>query len=53
MIALLCPVCNGKGKVDNGFYNQTSGNWSTASAEPEMCRSCSGKGYILVSPKKE
>lgn len=41
-----CPVCNGKGLVPNGFYMQTSGNWSTSSITPETCRSCSGSGII-------
>ena len=43
-----CPVCGGNGLVMNGFYNQTSGVWTTGSTEPEMCRSCNGKGYVIV-----
>ena len=41
-----CVVCNGNGKVPNGFYSQTSGTWASASTEPEMCRTCSGTGVI-------
>jgi len=41
-----CPVCNGNGLVPNGFYAQTSGNWSTASTVPESCRSCYGTGIV-------
>lgn len=41
-----CPVCNGNGLVPNGFYMQTSGNWSTTNITPEMCRSCSGVGIV-------
>lgn len=39
-----CPVCGGTGIVPNGFYSQTSGQWSSAS--PETCRSCGGTGIV-------
>lgn len=42
-----CPVCSGNGLVPNGFYSQTSGQWSSTSTEPEQCRSCDGKGVIF------
>lgn len=42
----VCPVCSGNGLVPNGFYNQTSGNWSSSSMTPEKCRSCDGSGVI-------
>ena len=48
MHAEKCPICNGNGLVPHGFYNQTSGHWSASSTEPEKCRSCDGKGYVLV-----
>ncbi|MBD3627629.1 hypothetical protein [Cyclobacterium sp.] len=41
-----CPVCNGNGLVPNGFYHQTTGEWSTSSIEPEMCQSCNGSGIV-------
>lgn len=41
-----CPICNGTGLVPNGFYMQTSGNWSTSSTIPEQCRSCGGTGIV-------
>ncbi len=41
-----CPVCGGNGLVPQGYYNQTSGRWTTGSLEPEMCRSCNGTGVI-------
>ena len=44
-----CPVCGGNGLVANGFYNQTSGYWSTSSISPETCRTCNGTGVILPS----
>ncbi len=43
-----CPVCNGNGLVPNGFYRQTTGDWTSSSATPEKCRTCDGKGYITV-----
>lgn len=43
----LCPVCQGKGWVPNGFYNVTYGsNYYSTNLSPEICRSCKGKGYI-------
>jgi len=41
-----CPVCGGNGIVDNGFYSQTSGHWTTTDASPETCRSCGGTGIV-------
>lgn len=49
MSAQVCPVCGGKGLVPKGFYDVSS-NLSTTSATPETCRSCGGKGYIIVTP---
>ena len=49
MSAQVCPVCGGKGLVPRGFYDVSS-NLSTTSATPETCRSCGGKGYIIVTP---
>ena len=43
-----CPVCNGTGRVPLGFYNQTSGRWTTGGIQDELCRSCDGKGYVIV-----
>ncbi len=44
-----CPVCNGNGLVPNGFYLLVSGDWASASTEPETCRSCQGKGYVIIN----
>lgn len=41
-----CPICGGNGLVPTGFYEQTSGQWSVGSAEPEKCRSCDGTGMV-------
>lgn len=46
--AVRCPICGGNGLVDNGFYNQVGGSWTTSSNMPERCRSCNGKGYIII-----
>lgn len=42
----LCPVCNGKGLVPNGFYNVGTNEHYSSNCSPETCRSCNGKGYI-------
>ena len=51
MECLTCPVCGGNGIKDKGFYNQTSGLW-TSSGGTETCRSCNGKGYIIMESLK-
>jgi RecJ-like exonuclease len=55
--ALKCPVCEGKRRVPAGFYppHYTAGgspycNNSTGYDEP--CRSCEGKGYVVVLGEK-
>jgi len=52
MKAQRCPICNGTGHVDAGFYTQTSGHW-TSGGGFETCRSCQGHGYILIPDKEE
>lgn len=42
----ICPVCRGNGLVDNGFYTQTTGQWTSTSTTPEPCRACAGKGVL-------
>lgn len=41
-----CPVCNGTKVVPNGFYNSTSGYYTTNSTTPEPCQSCNGTGIV-------
>jgi len=41
-----CPVCMGNGQVPNGFYLQTTGNWSQSGITPEKCRTCNGTGIV-------
>lgn len=38
----LCPVCQGRGLVVQGFYE----NVEAVSVDRELCRSCRGQGYI-------
>lgn len=45
MKAVLCPVCNGFGQVSAGFYNHEG---ITPTTDPEICRSCNGKGWLEV-----
>ena len=51
MKAAICPVCGGNGIVDEGFYRQTSGQWTSAGGV-ETCRSCDGKGWVSVQENK-
>ena len=40
MKAVLCPVCNGKGRIYGGYESGT---------EPlETCHGCGGKGWVEV-----
>lgn len=47
MSVQVCPVCNGKGLVPNGFYDVGSNTYTTTSATPETCKSCGGKDISL------
>lgn len=49
----VCPICGGNGLVTNGFYNQTSGYWSTTCIIPETCRTCNGTGIVWSNNKKD
>ena len=40
-----CPICYGNGIVPDGFYNQTSGQW-TSTGVTEKCRSCNCTGIV-------
>ncbi len=44
----LCPVCHGKAFVPAGFYAPTGWGWDLPSTWIEKCRSCNGKGYIVI-----
>lgn len=42
-----CPVCEGKGKVPNGFYTAIGvESWATSDITPDTCRSCNGTGVV-------
>ncbi len=43
-----CPVCEGKGTVRSGFYDDIDYSFAIALLPRETCRSCNGKGYIVV-----
>jgi len=50
-----CPVCNGNGLVSAGFYS-TGGDFiyrTVGSTAPEKCKTCEGKGYIIIEMEKE
>ena len=40
----ICPVCQGKGLLPHDFYPDNAGTGN----ESVKCRSCEGKGIILV-----
>jgi len=50
MKAQVCPVCNGTQRVPAGFYNH---GISTTAASPEICRSCSGKGILMIPEEND
>lgn len=43
--ASICPVCGGTGHVISGFYGDTR----HVSTNGEKCRSCDGKGYLIIN----
>lgn len=45
MAVNVCPVCNGRGTVQTGFYE---GGPVNKTAERERCRSCGGTGVIIT-----
>lgn len=52
----VCPVCNGRGLVPNGFYlafGTGTNYYSTINTSAEICRSCGGKGYIVTETEKD
>ena len=50
-----CPVCKGVGQVSAGFYSRGGDYefWMAFATSPEQCRSCGGKGYLVVPDKIE
>ena len=49
-----CPVCKGVGQVSAGFYSRGGDYefWMVFATSPEQCRSCGGKGYLVVSDEE-
>jgi len=45
-----CPVCDGRGTVPFNFY---SGSTLASNTSPVECRSCAGKGYLVLSDDNE
>ena len=43
-----CPICLGRGFVPSGFYDSTGLNWVSSTTGKETCRSCNGKGYVII-----
>ena len=51
MQAVKCPICNGNGLVSPGYYSHPGDHqfWVEVGVNPEQCRSCGGKGYLVIS----
>ena len=51
----VCPVCQGRGTVPEVFYSQPITGVTTSNVVNRVtCRSCNGKGYVVVrSTEKE
>lgn len=45
IVSVACPVCGGTGHVISGFYGDTR----HVSTNGEKCRSCDGKGYLIIN----
>jgi len=45
-----CPVCEGRGIVSEGFYENTAPGGYTCGTATVTCRSCWGRGYIVIHP---
>lgn len=45
IVSVVCPVCCGTGRVISGFYGDTR----HVSTNGEKCRSCDGKGYLIIN----
>jgi hypothetical protein len=43
---IVCPVCNGKQMVPEGFYQMQFAGDDTTITAPEKCRTCYGAGVI-------
>ena len=49
MIPHKCPVCNGRGVVEGGFYNPPMSHEyrpTTTTPTTEICKSCNGQGIL-------
>lgn len=48
---MVCPVCNGSGKVHTGFYGLGSCSMADVMNDkfPPVCRTCKGRGIIEVN----
>jgi len=44
-----CPVCDGRGVVQKGFYSYSI-NSSSSDTIPDKCKTCNSKGIILEPP---
>jgi DnaJ-class molecular chaperone len=52
-LAQVCPICSGRGFVQQGFYTTYTGEWTSGNTQSERCKSCDGKGYILINQNND
>lgn len=48
-----CPICEGHGNVQGGFYNQLPNCPCMSSVTSEQCRNCDGTGIVYVQQQNE
>lgn len=48
IILAICPVCQGRGFVAQGFYQSCQTDTFVGTGGIETCRSCKGKGYVNI-----
>ena len=46
-----CPVCNGAGSVPYCLYYSLDG--STSNEFSTQCKSCFGRGYLVINPDEQ
>jgi DnaJ-class molecular chaperone len=47
-----CPICEGRGNVEGGFYNSIPNCPTMALEALEMCRNCKGSGVVHVKQEE-
>ena len=48
----ICPICRGRGVVDENFYKDRKGLYQLHQSNEVPCKSCFGRGVIIVDEQK-